>query len=411
MKGFSYILLPFFINGMVSFVGINVLVAHFEPGDYLFYSSAVSAAGVLNAIGFQWIRVYILREFPGRYSQLFPRFKDDVKRFVWLYVILTLLILVVSYFLNLEKLYWILVIIILAATQALYEITLALLRAMPNLKGFMQVNIVRAMFWLLLLVSIFLNELNHVAVLALLAASYFFASMCGRWYINEAILEDNASDGGGYSLSEYLPKGFAVSSSVVLSFVYLFLMKYGAMVENNNVFVPWFDLAFLACITPLLAANYIYQTKVVLKYDRGETFSFYIAFPVLALVVVLVGNGVFYWFVSMGYFGFPDINLANFIVIVVSMSLLAYKQNWLDHAFYLTRSYWLLTLSLLLPMVIVFMLYILYGLNLYLLALYYSGLACLMVFVSKLKIISKYMSLKYTGMVFALLLLIGGVCV
>ena len=66
-----YVGLVFILNGVVSLFAVNLAVNIMEANDYYLYSIALTAASLLNAVFFQWLRIYLLRELPGKYKMLY----------------------------------------------------------------------------------------------------------------------------------------------------------------------------------------------------------------------------------------------------------------------------------------------------------------------------------------------------
>lgn len=402
-----YVGLVFILNGVVSLFAVNLAVNIMEANDYYLYSIALTAASLLNAVFFQWLRIYLLRELPGKYKMLyFGSIKIIRRTYLFYFISVALSGLLILYLKN--DFYAVaFAVAVLALFQSYFEIGVALLRSWQKLKFFFFGSLVRNVTWLLLLALVFLVKGGVLYFLIFFAIAYGVAGVVLHYF---------AKPSGEY-LSKFEDVKYNIfgnhivylSVSVVISFLSLLLLKLSVSeFTGESQFIAWFDLIYLVGITPFLAVNYLYQTRMVVLYNAGGDMGRLVFYPLICTVVVVVFSVFLYFINGYFYFRFPEIELQNVVAISSAISLLGFKQNWLDHAFYLKRDYKGLMLSVLLALSISLLAYLFLNVSIYQLMIIYTSLLVCISIATNIKFIRQSFSFWFTILIVSMLIFIGG---
>lgn len=346
-----YVLAVFLINGFVAFFTINIIVATLPADRYLQYSSLVSAAALVSAVFFQWLRVYALRELVSDFDKSIGSFLVKLKVTTTLFVLLAFIFLGVSAFFIDDDIFSYYAVLVVVFGQGLYEVSLGIWRSGERLKEFFIYSLLRALTWLGFVLLGWYFKLSVYDFLCFMSVSFLLGAFFAYHKFGQKPIVLSLEVPRIKLSSGYL---FNVSFTVVLGFLSIYLFKVFCVAEASaaGTILAWFDLLYLICITPFLAANYVYQTKMVKKYSDGQSFGQYSIYLLFSFLVSALAVFVVYQLSCFSLASFSLIDIDILIPMASAIILVAIKQNWLDHAYYLQRKFFSQMLSLLVAILI-----------------------------------------------------------
>jgi hypothetical protein len=346
-----YVLAVFLINGFVAFFTINIIVATLPADRYLQYSSLVSAAALVSAVFFQWLRVYALRELVSDFDKSIGSFLVKLKVTTTLFMLLAFIFLGVSAFFIDDDIFAYYAVLVVVFGQGLYEVSLGIWRSGECLKEFFIYSLLRALTWLGFVLLSWYFKLSVYDFLCFMSVSFLLGAFFAYHKFGQKPIVLSLEVPRIKLSSGYL---FNVSFTVVLGFLSIYLFKVFCVAEASaaGTILAWFDLLYLICITPFLAANYVYQTKMVKRYSDGQSFGKYSIYLLFSFLVSALAVFVVYQLSYFSLASFSLIDIDMLIPMASAIMLVAIKQNWLDHAYYLQRKFFSQMLSLVVAILI-----------------------------------------------------------
>tara|TARA_R110002033_G_scaffold122452_1_gene165073 strand:+ start:1917 stop:3224 length:1308 start_codon:yes stop_codon:yes gene_type:complete len=344
----------FVINGLLSVLVISLLTRALIPQEYGLYSLTISAAGLINSIFFQWIKIYTLRNIPDKNNIHRILFQSNILKFISFtfknIVFIYFILLALSFFLVLDFEIPILLVLFIGILQGVYELVLSNERAKDKIKNFSILSMSRA-FIIAALCILSINYIDKyfyfvflVGLAYLLPILYcctkvskkYFRIMYRKHTENKIKIKDNL--------------GIAVYPTISVACVmgHYFLFRYSAselLVQKDfGTLVAKFDILFLLFLTPFMMGSFLYQTDLVKGY-QNEKFSNY--FIKSFLILQAVKFFLFLTFIVFSCF-FKDVLIGSqflddrndlLFIIGLSFFVLGIKLNWVDHSYYLLRNY------------------------------------------------------------------------
>jgi len=351
--------ISFIVSGVSSFAVINILTRTVSTSSFGNYTFTVAAAALVNAIFFQWIRIYVLRHASigsGRTSDhLIDAISLYIKTVVLIFISAGIALPILTNYFKVDS-YVVICLVVLAVGQGGYEITLAFIRAKDNVSRLSLVMGMRSLIWLALATAsvLFFSDLF---LLPMLLASYILAACfadknlfkkLGK--LREFGLIDRVSDFSVKSISsnDFVPV-LSIGLVVLLPFAFKLVARNEYATEEFGRIVAYYDVVFLICSTPVLAVNYLCQTKLLRILDDigNNVFKdqlgvnrclklFIIANCGAAIVAVLVLN-YFPYLVLGSEFRLSNSLFVNYLL--VGMFFLGVRYYWVDHYFYYKKLY------------------------------------------------------------------------
>jgi O-antigen/teichoic acid export membrane protein len=356
MKNLLWLGSSFIGNGLLSVFVISILTRVLEPHDYGNYSLVISGASLVNAIFFQWIRIYALRNIPGQ--SLFGRIHHQAVIFIFLrYAVNSIVICCILFFafdsiLKVKSEISFALVFLIGLLQGLYELYLAHERAQDKIKSFSLISITRACLVAIFCFSSITYVSNYQYYALYIACAYALTLIIflskNVSFLNIKLLYKKLEKTPSLPRKEVINISLYPTISVVTTMAFYFLFKFYAKNTLSplelGALVAKFDIYLLLFITCFMMGGYIYQNDLVKAYrDKSNKSLYKKSFLILQYVkfVVFVSFIIFSTFFLNVLIGkeFVDNRYDLIFLLGFSFFILAVKQNWLDHSFYLLRNY------------------------------------------------------------------------
>lgn len=338
----------FLVNGVASLFVTKILATSLPLETYGAYSISIAAAAVLNALALQWLRLLVLRKSIESSEEY-----DSTRG-----AVLVIYVGILSSLLVIGAAGWGFVgvsVVVLAGLQGGYEIALSEWRGKGDVRNFVSANALRAFLWLAIATSITLFAPYSTCLVFGLSLSFLISIVV--YYIPDALHGVDRGGLAGRALVRIFPEIRRVFLSAwpliiasASSMLVVYILKYSVAQLINSAAMGEcamiFDMLSLAVMTPMLALNYQYQTRVFESLRLGregcpaplKRFQLLLfAFAAAAVFIAGIAGKQIFGYVAKREL--QHIDAAGFGMWCIAVVSLGVKQYWVDQYFYLTERY------------------------------------------------------------------------